>query len=300
MIRPTLTFLAFALLGVAAHAQSLEAFQGLYVGNYDANGIERFVGIDGNGSANGAADPFVVSGHTYTGQDSQGATQTLTVDGSAYSSSSYGKVHLFGEGTVTNPYFSAANGPAVYADPSDGNNTIYDPSGSPDLIGLHGNAGWSDKVTYTGFQGTGYKVNYYFRLEGSVSGDTDAGLNFFYNGNYFGPRTTQGNELWITPDYDVVWGAEQDLSVDMYAGLTTHLSQDAEGVTISGRADYANTLILEGIVIRDPQGRIVSGYNVSTASGVGYINPIQSVPGPSAGLSLAVGTLGVLRRRHRR
>lgn len=289
MNRLTRPFLFFPLLAfaAAAHAQSLEAFQGLYA--QDASG--DFVGTDGNGSANDASDPFTVS-RDFTGMDGNGVTQTMNVTGSAYSSSTYGALHLFGAGTVTNSYYNAANPSVINGDGS------FNPDGSPELIGLHGNAGWSDSITYTGFQGTGYKVDYYYRLEGTTSGDTEAGLNFSSNGGYYGPRTTRGNELWVTPDFDVAWGVPSDFSVDMYAGLSTHLSQHTDGSTISGYADYSDTLILEGAVIKDPNGNVVNGWSVATASGVSYIKPLPT-PEPASLAAVGVGTLALIRRRRK-
>ncbi len=292
----SLAFVPLLLVVAAAHAQSnypyLEAFQGLYVGNGNDG---AFVNIDGNGTANGPTDPYVAHA-SFTGMDSLGATQMMTVDGTAYSSSSYGRIHVFGEGTVSNSYYNAANAP-YYDGTGDPN-----PNGSPDQIAVHGNAGWGDSFTYTGFQGTGYKINYYFRLDGSVSGDVQAGLNFSTsaltddpNGGFYAPRTNEGNALWVTPSYDVVWGTATTVDVDFFAGLTTYVSQYADGSSISGVADYSNTLVLENIVITK-DGLPVSGWSMSSASNTAYIQP---VPEPASLAALGVGALALIRRRRR-
>lgn len=295
MTRTILTLGFFASLAVAASAQSLNAFQGLYPQAADGS----FTFADGHGGANDASDPFTVT-RDFTGMDSQGNTQTMTVSGSAYSSAEYGKVHLFAEGTVTNPYYNAAN-PSVVND--DGS---FNPGGSPELIGLHANAGWTDTYTYTGFQGTGYKVNYYFRLDGDVSGDTETQLHFNFQGagasGYYdsplihtdGASLTHIDQVYVTPDFDVVWGEEETVNLDVFTGLSTHLSQRPEGQTITGEGGFQNTLQLLGVVVRDPNGNVVSGYTVLTGSGVNYV---QSVPAPGAGVALVMGCAGMLRRR---
>lgn len=277
-----------ALSVVHAEGTYLEAFQGLYVGN----GNGAFTGVEGNGGANDASNPFRTS-KSFTGLNSQGVRNTMTVSGSAYSSSSYGSIHIYGAGTVTNPYYNATNAP--YYDGSGDPN----PMGSPDQIAIHGNAGWGDTLTYTGLQGTGYLVNYYFRLEGTVSGDTEAGLNFSTsatNAPSYNPRTRNGNELWITPDYRVDWGVPFDINVDFFAGLTTYVSQRAEGATISGSADYSHTLTLAGIVVKDATGKPVTGWSVGSAAGASYP---QVVPEPTSLAALALGVGGFVHYRRK-
>jgi hypothetical protein len=134
---------------------------------------------------------------------------------------------------------------------------------------VHGNAAWGDTFTYTGLQGTGYKVNYYFRLDGSVSGDVEAGLNFYTNdpnAPAFNPRTSQGSALWISPWYDVAWGVPFDAYVDFYGGMTTYVSQKPDGSSYSATGDYADTLTLEGIQIVGPNGNPVSDWSLTAAS----------------------------------
>ncbi len=283
-------FATLAILGgaIAARAQSLEAFQGLYVGNGGA-----FTAIDSNGGANDVNSAFNTSA-SFTGMNGNGDQQTMTVSGSAYSSAGYGNMHVFGQGTVSNSYYNASNSPMY-----DGN---FDPNGSPDLIAIHGNAGWSDTFTYWGTQLSGYKVNYWFQLEGTVSGDIEAGLNFSTSDGSvlpFQPRTTLGNVLWISPDYDVVWGVPFDVNADFYAGMTTYASTKADGSTYSSSADYSNTLTLAGIVITDPNGNVFNDWTLESASGTNYAH--GAVPEPTSILALlsGLGLLGVRRRRAR-
>jgi hypothetical protein len=267
-------------------AQSLFAFQGLYAGNGGA-----FTMIDGNGSANSSSTPFVAS-HSFTGLDSSNNTQTMTIHGSAWSNSSYGKIHIESEGWVENPYFNSSNSP--YFDGT------LDENGSPDLLAINGNAGWTDEFTYTGLQGTGYKVNFYFKLDGTVSGDVEAGLNFSTSdpaGQSYNPRTHDGNELWITPFYQVDWNQPFMVNADFYAGLNTHVSEKTEGVSFYSSAKYGNTLTLAGMTVVDANGNEVHGWSVSSASGTNY--PVGAVPEPATMASIALG-IGVLLRRRKR
>ena len=280
-----------------AHAQgapSLEAFQGIYAGNSGS-----FAELLGNGGPNDATNPFQGS-VAFTGNDRNGAPQQMTLSGTAYSSAGFGDIHVYGSGTVTNSYYNSANTPLT-----DGNGVV-DPNGSPDLLAVHGNAGWTDTFTYTGLQGTGYKVNYYFALQGTAVGDVEAGLNFSTSdpsGPSYNPRTSQGSALWITPFYQVNWGTPFDVTTDFYGGMTTYVSQKPDGSTYSATGNYADTLTLAGIQVVDANGDPVSGWALASASGTQY--PLGSpVPEPGSlalGAGVAsLGTLACFRRRRRR
>jgi hypothetical protein len=281
--------LGFLSLTSLSAAQSKFAFQGLYAGNGGA-----FTAVDSNGSETTGANPFSVQ-HSFSGKDSKGKNQTMTISGSAWSYVDYGKIHIDGQGTVTNPYYSAANSP--YYDGT------FDPNGSPDLLAINGNAGFSDVLTYSSPQnagGTGYLVNFYFRLEGSTSGDTLAGLNFTTSDPLVGsynPRTKNGYELWVTPSYHMEWNQNLTINADFFAGFNTQVSQHAEGVSYSGSARYGNTLELAGMRVLDSNGNEVRDFTVNSASGTAY-NP-SPVPEPCSLIALGLGGLGLLKRRSR-
>ena len=241
---------------------------------------------------------------SFTGKDRSGATRTMTVTGSAFSNpnrdgSNRPAVHLSGQGTVSNAYYSSVNAPSV-----DGSGQ-FDPNGSPYQLAVHGNAGYNDTITFAGRNGEGYTVNFLFALDGQISGDTELGLNFSTGraNEYYGPRLTRVNGVqesvsltWATPAYPLQFGQSLDLSIDVYAGLTTNLIDHADGSTVRGSANYGDTLTLSGVVVRDPQGNVVtSGITVSSASGASY-NP---VPEPAPFAALALGALALLRRKSR-
>ena len=278
----------------AQSTPSLEAFQGIYAGNFG-----NFTGITGNGGPNDASNPFHDT-VTFTGNDRNGDLQQMTLTGTAYSSAEFGKIHVYGSGTVTNSYYNPTNAP--YTD-QNGNVNV---NGSPDLLAVHGNAGWSDSFTYTGLQGTGYKVNYYFALEGTATGDVEAGLNFSTSdpgGLPYNPRTNQGSALWITPFYQVDWGAPFDVSADFYGGMTTYVSQKPDGSSYSATGNYADTLTLAGMEVVDANGNPVTGWSMTSASGTLYpLAPPTPEPGALAlfGSLVSLGTLGGVRRLRRR
>ncbi len=277
----------------AQTAPSLEAFQGIYVGNSG-----NFTSVAGNGGANDVSNPFQAT-VSFSGNDRGGNPQQMTLNGTAYSSATYGHMHVYGSGTVTNSYYNSANQP--YTD----QNGNVNANGSPDLLAVHGNAGWNDTFTYTGLQGTGYTVNYYFGLKGTAVGDVEAGLNFSTsdpNAPSYNPRTSQGSALWITPAYQVNWGVPFDVSADFYGGMTTYVSQKPDRSTYTATGDYAHTLDLNGIQVLDSTGHPVTGWSLTSASGTQY--PLGSAVPEPGGVAMAAGiaslcTLFGLRRRCR-
>ncbi|MCW3054789.1 MAG: hypothetical protein JWN14_3959 [Chthonomonadales bacterium] len=269
----------------AQNTPTLEAFQGIYAGNFG-----NFVGITGNGGPNSASDPFHDT-VTFTGNDLTGNLQQMTVDGTAFSSAGFGHMHVYGSGTVTNSYYNPANLPLT------DQNGNFNVTGSPDLIAVHGNAGWTDTFTYTGLQGTGYKVNYYFNLVGTATGDTEAGLNFSTSdpgGLSYNPRTSAGSALWITPFYQVDWGVPFDVSADFYGGMTTYVSQKQDGSTYSATGNYADTLTLSGIQVVDANDNPVSGWSLTSASGTQYPLAAPTPEPGSLALLCSVASLGAL------
>ncbi len=281
----SLALLTAGLSG-ASHAQSTFAFQGMYAGNGSA-----FTAVASNGGATTAQNPFTAS-QNYTGLDSHGNAQTMNVTGSSWSNAEYGKMHVFGQGTVTNPYYNSAN-------PSYFDGTL-NPNGSPESVSMNGNAGWSDVFTYTGTQLSGYKVNYYFQLEGMTSGDIEAGLNFTTSdpaGQSYNPRIHSGGALWITPWYQVTWNQPFTVNADFYAGLNSHVSTHTEGLSYSGSASYGNTLTLAGMTIEDPNGNLFTNWSMTSASGTVYPTGAVPEPLPIFGIGLGLGGLLIRRRR---
>lgn len=289
------------LLAATAQAQSPDAytyaFQGIYASNGGSTG--PFTGVTGNNGSTTPGNPWTGSA-SFTGMDSRGNQQTMSINGTAYSSADYGVLHAYGGGTITNPYYNPANPAYVNSDWS------VNPSGSPDTLSVHGNAGWVDKFTFVGLTGPSYYVNYIFQLEGNTQGDSAAGLNFTMDGpggGYYGPRTTQAGALWTTPDYQVTWGQDYGITADFFAGITSDVRQHPEGVDYSGYGDYYDTLKLVGIEVKDGQGNIATGWSLITASGTQYpLIQSNAVPEPGVLSLLFSGALvgaGFLARRRR-
>lgn len=287
----TLKFVAMGatlLLGSVSQAQfGTFAFQGLYAGNGGA-----FTSVDGNGGPATEASPFTVS-HQFSGKDRQGHDQTMTIQGSAYSYASYGHIHVEGQGNITNPYYNS-NNPAYF----DG--TTLDVNGSPDLLAINGNAGFTDEFTYFSDQNagqTGYTVNFLFQLDGAVSGDTLAGLNFSTSdplGLSYNPRTIQAHEIWATPFYHMEWGQTLSVAADFFAGFNTNVSNHPDGINYGGSAGYGHTLSLIGMTVKDSSGNVVNpnSWRMTAASGATY-----AVPEPASMSIALVGLLALRRKR---
>lgn len=295
-----LTSAALACAGLAfapaAHAQYVYAFQGIYAANGGSTG--PYTGVTGNSGMNDASSAWSSSA-SFTGLDGSGVQQTMTISGTAYSSADYGQIHVYGGGTITNPYYNAAN--AAYVNPD----WTVNPDGSPDTLSIHGNAGWGDTFTFTGLTGPGYYVNYLFQLEGTTEGDAAAGLNFAMDGpggGYYGPRSTTAGQFWSTPDYQLTWGNDYGITVDFFGGITSDVRDHPEGVDYSGYGNFADTLTLVGIEVKDANGSLASGWSLQTASGTRYnlIEGPAAVPEPGA-MALLIGAgmagVGFMRRR---
>jgi hypothetical protein len=283
------TVVGFAGLNALSSATGTFAFQGLYAGNGNA-----FTSISSNFGPTNSGSAFTVS-HDFTGRDKLGRTQTMNISGSAWSNTDGTKIHLFGQGTITNTYYNSSNTP--YFDGT------LDPDGSPDLLAINGNAGFNDELTYVGLAGSGYKANFYYYLDGTVSGDTEAGLNFYTNqsGETFNPRVYHSGSqefnaiTWVTPYFDIQPGNTMIINSDFYAGFNTRVSNYADGTTYSGTADYGHTLELVGMTVVDSNNNLVSGWSVSSASGTVY--PTGAVPEPATMSVIGMGMVVLLRRR---
>jgi len=282
----TFTSLFAASLFTTAFAFDTFAFQGMYAQN--GSGFVSVAGSSGNTNASTALEAT----QSYSGKDSQGNDQTMVVWGRAYSSSTFGQLKVFGEGRITNPYYNASN-PVFW----DGAN--INPEGSPDAVAMNGNAGFNDELTYSGLGSGQYKVNFYFYLHGQVTGEVESGLNFYTNdpsGEFYAPRTTGGNSLWITPWYNVSSSSPLSITADFYGGMNTKLFNVDEGGVRYSKGDYSNTVTLVGMTIKDENDNLVEGWSVNAASGTQYATG-AAVPEPMTVLALGAGLAALARRR---
>lgn len=240
---------------------------------------------------------------TFNGLDSHGNAQTMDFAGTASAAAEFGRLHASASGTITNPYYNASN--PRYVD-SVG---VHD-EGSPDAVHSGGVARFSDTLTFGGLNGTGYRVRYVFHIDGfstaSADGLTYAELIFGVGNNIpEGFRTSAQVAEFGTSSYDVAWNVPTVIgttfSAVFFQGLNNNRPAYQEGNTITGSANYYNTLELTGIEVLDPSGALASGWTVTSASGTRYpmLAP-SAVPEPGfyqMSALLAISGLGVWRKR---
>ena len=275
---------------------------------YDFVGAGQDYSFLGTGVSNatGAAASYTDT-QSWTGKDSHGNTQTMTLTGTAFGSAEFGRLHASASATLFNPYYNASN-PVFF----DGFGAI-DPNGSPAAVEVEGRSGYKDTFTYTGFEGTGYKVRYIFHIDGLSDGDFNnfALVNFRAGGDPTDVIQTSARVLDAsTASHDVTWGVPFTIENLFYAIDTQLLDNNnpayVEGQTLRGSADYSATMVLSGIQIVDAGGNQVNGWGFESASGTHYNllggqYGIVPEPGSIALLTgMCVTGANFLRRRVRR
>lgn len=296
--------LGLALLGSitlvpAASAQQLSSYVEVGAGNLD-NGNIPIWRFSSQGNNTGA--PLTTSGsEAFSGLDSQGNAQTMTFSGSASSKAEYGRLHSSARGTITNPYYNAANAPYY----TGGN--APDPNGSAQYLIADAHSKFEDTLNLNPFADTGVTIRYVFHLDGVISPNhAYAYLNFSAAGNSILEFTTNAVANFATPSWAVDSSQPIPLSTELVAviGGNTNDPGTPEGITGEGVADYYNTLTLELIQLLDVNGDQVNGVGYTTASGThynllgGFYAP---VPAPSSLAIFAaaglIGAIGCLKRR---
>ena len=294
------TALALAA-GQPAHAQ-----YSLAAGGFIGAGLDYNLLGSGAGNSTGAGVTHTDT-QMFTGMDSKGVTQTMTLSGTTFGAAEYGSLHASASAMLANPYYNANN-------PEYWDGTTRNPNGSPDAVEVQGSSGFRDTFTYTGFQGTGYKVRYLFHIDGSTGGDfiNSALINFTAGSDPTDILQTSASVLdGSTADHQVNWGSPFTVSDAFYVTDVQYLDMNnpnyTEGQTLSGSADYSATAVLSGIQIVDSNGAQVNGWGFESASGTHYnllggqYGP-AAVPEPgSAALLIGLVTVGAgfLTRRRR-
>lgn len=299
-LRSTLgVLLAAALLGAGpaplraqSPSSSISTSNGVVVANIHNSPSDY--NLDSNYSGTGAYTSAQAT-RAFTGQDGSGNTRTMTFTGSASSSATYGQLHLFARGQVTNTYYNA-NNPLFY----DGNTGTVNPAGSPDLLGAVAFASFTDTLQFGGQLQAGYSARYFFHVDGTNSG-TNAleylSVNIAGNGETFynfNPGTI--DTIYATKAYLINGTTPQAISVTFSSQFSLSTDSVADGSNVSGMANFSNTASLAGIQIVDSNGRPVSGVTYTAASGTAYPMGVPE-PGTWALLAIGMGLLLLVTRR---
>ena len=284
--------LALALLGslsLSAHAQ----LYGPGTSSLTSIALIEEGNISSDGSGNIAAYPTVeqysatgqavtaTGSQSFTGMDSQGNTQTMTISGTGQALAQYGTLHAYASGTITNPYYNAAN-PAYYAGGSQPNL-----AGSPQYLQVVGQTLFSDTLTLNPTTDPIVGLRYIFHLDGNVINDQHSYAYLAFSSGtdsttFFTSPGVSGGD-WATGEWNVTPGGPIDMSGNFGAvfGANTNFYNTPEGVDVSGTADFYNTLTLSSIQLLDAAGNQVNGATYLTASGAQY-NILGATYGPAA------------------
>jgi len=214
---------------------------------------------------------------SFTGQDGAGQTQTMNFTGQTVASATYGSLHCYTTGTLTNSYYNPNN--SAYIDQS-GN--IGDPNGTPDSLASLGFAIFTDTFQFGGNLQSGYQAKYIFHVDGTnsgVGGSADLAVNvagaatssfFDFNNGYYSAD-------WVTSDYAVNGNTPQQIEVQFSDQAVFNTFQLADGFNYTGTSDFGATCTLAGVELVDQNGNLVSGWNLTSGSGTSY-HTIESVP----------------------
>ena len=294
LLKPCSVSRCCAVLGLVAMASSAQAqLYGSGTASVSSVALVEAGNISSDGSGYIAAYPTVeqysptgqavlaTGSQSFTGLDSQGNSQTMTLSGTGKALAEYGILHAYATGTVTNPYYNATNS-AYYAGGSQPNL-----AGSPQYLEVAGQALFSDTLTLNPTIDPVVGLRYIFHLDGNVvdDGHDYAYLSFSagqYSTTFFtSPGVTGGD--WATPEWNVTPDSPIPMSGNFGAVFLVNASPDftPAGVAINGTADFYNTLSLSSIQLLDANGNQVNGATYLTASGASY-NILGATYGPAA------------------
>lgn len=233
--------------------------------------------------------------YSFTGLDSQGHTQTMTLSGTGKASAGYGVLHTYATGTVTNPYYNASN-PKYFTGLT--NNGKVNPAGSPQYLSVSAQAVFNDTIAVSSPSDPIIGYRYLFHVDGNITnaGNSFAFLAFSAGGNSTVFETQQegsNSADWATPEWTSVTGNIIHIGGTFGSDFTVDAANTPEGQDVSGTSDFYNTLTLTGIQLLDASGNPVNGAIYETASGTHYniqgaTYGIVSVPEPGT-LALVVG-----------
>lgn len=279
-------------LSSLASAQSLFSFATSSVGNEWEFGFNSGnIALDS--SFSGAGNPVNTNTNkSFSGLDSNGQQQTMTLNSSAFASAQYGVLKSSAQATINNTFFDSGN--PWYWNP---NTSEIDENGVPDTFLIAGTSSYTDIFSYTGL-GPGFTVNFYYHVDGTLTGDTAYNtLRVTNNGvtEFFDVEADENglvNQTFITQKYAPNANSQITHTTSLTSGISARVYEMDEGLNLVGESNFANTVSLVGMVAYDASGNVASGWSFTAGSGATY-----PVPEPATMSLLALGALAALKRR---
>jgi hypothetical protein len=286
-----LAILALVAVSSIASAQSLTTYTALGAGN---TGFQNF-GFNAIASDYSGIGATVVAAATeqFSGIDRNGNSQTMTFSATGLASAEYGILRTSATGSVSNSFFNSSN-PWYYNSDTGSVNE----NGTPDYIISFGQAQYDDIFTYNNI-GPAVTVNFFFQITGTFSGDavyhsilvendteSDSIILSPSNGNVIG-------QTFVTKNFAIGDGVLNH-SVTVLSQFDHRPEFTADGADVSGIADFDNTVILTGMVLKDANGTPVNGWTMTSGSGTNY----AAVPEPATLSILAIAALIARKRRN--
>lgn len=266
-------------LAVTAGANSL----------YDSDAPLGFYAFTSDFNGSGTLATTSVN-RTFTGLNSNGQSKTMTFIGSASAVGNYGILRTTGVGTLSNTFFNSSNAPFYDAD-----NDEVNQNGIPDTFLAGGSAGYSDVLQYGG-TAQGYKSRYTFSIHGNVSGThARTFLNVSIAGNNESFEVLGTGEVFqtFTTNAYFIGTSGLTMNVSLTSRFEVTTNGLAEGITVTGKSLFDQTVSLSGIEVTDQSGNVVTNYTLNSASGTTY------VPEPAAASLIIAGSIAFLAMRRR-
>lgn len=279
------------LLASAADAQSRTSFAATGGANslYDSDSPLNFYSFTSSFNNSGTIASTSVN-RNFVGLNAAGATKTMNFTGSATATGNYGILRTSGVGTLSNTFFNSSNAPFYDAD-----NDEQDDAGIPDTFLAAGSASYSDVLIYGG-TAQGYKSRYTFNIHGNVSGTrARTFLNVTIAGNLESFEVLGTGEIFqnFTTNAYFIGTSGLTMNVSLTSEFRATTNGTPEGITITGKSLFDQTVVLGGIQVLDASDNVVTNWTVSSSSGTTY------VPEPASGMLGGAVLLGLMRRRSR-
>lgn len=273
----------FAASSGGVSAQSIETNAFIGVSNLEYNGYVYVAGLVYQNNTNGPAEANLAE-TPFTGLNDSGSSQTLSFSGGVHAyviaPGQRPGLHVAVNASLLNTFYNSENPPYFDATSEP---FVFNPDGVPDNFDASGDVRKVELFSFGGFGTGNLYARYVYRIHGHVSGDgfRGAGIIFQVGNNAseyasFEPNLPNGEIVgtYATHSYPVGNGVthEQKSTFTVMYGADTQ--SVPEGSNITGSFDFGETVTLDRIEVVDENNNPVSGWTVTTGSGLDYDLPI--------------------------